>query len=178
MICGWDKTGPQIYYVDNDGTRLKADEKRSYFSVGSGSSYAYGVLDQLYHYDMTGRRDWRRWCVDEEAIDLGKRAIYHATHRDAMSGGNNNCRGWVKGLRCSVFDQAGGMDTCIYYWCERLAWDLWKKLSCLFNTHVYNSSAHLFSCRIWLWSWRNSIPSLLLPVWNRIQYWSAREFPP
>lgn len=35
MICGWDKTGPQIYYVDNDGTRLKADERRSYFSVGS-----------------------------------------------------------------------------------------------------------------------------------------------
>ena len=29
--------------------------------------------------------------VDEEAIDLGRRAIYHATHRDAMSGGNNNC---------------------------------------------------------------------------------------
>ena len=54
MICGWDKTGPQIFYVDNDGTRLKADEKRSYFSVGSGSSYAYAVLDQLYHYDMTG----------------------------------------------------------------------------------------------------------------------------
>ena len=80
MICGWDKTGPQIYYVDNDGTRLKADENRSYFSVGSGSSYAYAVLDQLYHYDMT----------DEEAIDLGRRAIYHATHRDAMSGGINN----------------------------------------------------------------------------------------
>ena len=55
MICGWDKTGPQIYYVDNDGSRLKADELRSYFSVGSGSSYAYGVLDQLYHWDMTGR---------------------------------------------------------------------------------------------------------------------------
>lgn len=54
MICGWDKTGPQIFYVDNDGTRLRADEKRSYFSVGSGSSYAYAVLDQLYHYDMTG----------------------------------------------------------------------------------------------------------------------------
>ena len=56
MICGYDKTGPQIYYVDNDGTRLKADERRSYFCVGSGSSYAYGVLDQLYHYDMSGRK--------------------------------------------------------------------------------------------------------------------------
>lgn len=92
MICGWDKTGPQIYYVDNDGTRLKADEKRSYFSVGSGSSYAYGVLDQLYRYDMTGLSEENRSHTDDEAIDLGRRAIYHATHRDAMSGGMNNGR--------------------------------------------------------------------------------------
>ncbi len=35
-----------------------------------------------FRYDMT----------DEEAIELGKRAIYHATHRDAMSGGINNCK--------------------------------------------------------------------------------------
>ena len=33
-----------------------------------------------YHYDLT---------VDE-AIELGKRAILHATHRDAYSGGINN----------------------------------------------------------------------------------------
>lgn len=25
MICGWDKTGPRIFYVDSDGTRLKGD---------------------------------------------------------------------------------------------------------------------------------------------------------
>lgn len=47
------------------------------FSVGSGSIYAYGVLDSGYHWDLT----------DEEAQDLGRRAIYHATHRDAYSGG-------------------------------------------------------------------------------------------
>jgi len=76
MITGWDETGPQLYYVDDDGTRLKG----KYFSVGSGSTYAYGVLDTHYRPDMT---------VDE-AIDLGKRAIYHATHRDAYSGGINN----------------------------------------------------------------------------------------
>jgi len=76
MVVGWDETGPQLYYVDNDGTRLKGNV----FSVGSGSTYAYGVLDNYYRKDLTV----------EEAIDLGKRAIYHATHRDAASGGINN----------------------------------------------------------------------------------------
>ncbi len=29
-----------------------------------------------------------RWeMTDSEAYDLGRKAIYHATHRDAMSGG-------------------------------------------------------------------------------------------
>ena len=51
------------------------------FSVGSGSTYAYGVLDSCYRYDLS---------VDE-ARELGKRAIYHATHRDAYSGGVVNC---------------------------------------------------------------------------------------
>lgn len=87
MVTGWDETGPQLYYVDNDGTRLHSH----LFSVGSGSTYAYGVLDTYYRPDLTV----------EEAIDLGKRAIYHATHRDAYSGGVNNLYhvtkdGWVK----------------------------------------------------------------------------------
>ena len=49
--------------------------------MGSGSTYAYGVLDSGYSYDLGV----------EEARDLGKRAIYHATHRDAYSGGVVNC---------------------------------------------------------------------------------------
>jgi len=86
MVTGWDKTGPQLYYVDNDATRLHGNM----FSVGSGSTYAYGVLDSHHRADLT---------VDE-AIDLGKRAIYHATHRDAYSGGICNVyhvqeTGWV-----------------------------------------------------------------------------------
>jgi 20S proteasome subunit beta 5 len=76
MITGWDETGPQLYYVDDDGTRLKG----KYFSVGSGSTYAYGVLDN----------GWREDLTVEEAVELGRRAIYHATHRDAASGGINN----------------------------------------------------------------------------------------
>lgn len=70
--------GPGLYYVDSDGTRLSNDM----FSVGSGSTYAYGVLDSGYKYDLT----------PEEAYDLGTRAIYHATHRDAYSGGVVNCK--------------------------------------------------------------------------------------
>ena len=73
MICGYDQTGPHIFYVDNDGTRISGER----FSVGSGSTYAYGVLDTCYKYDMT----------KEEAIELGRKAIYHATFRDAGSGG-------------------------------------------------------------------------------------------
>jgi 20S proteasome subunit beta 5 len=73
MICGWDKTGPNIYYVDSDGTRLKGNM----FSVGSGATFAYGVLDQGYDSNMSV----------PAAIELGKTAIYHATHRDAGSGG-------------------------------------------------------------------------------------------
>jgi len=73
MIAGYDKKGPGLYYVDNDGTRLEG----RMFSVGSGSIYAYGVVDSGYRWDMT----------DEEARDLGRRAVYHATHRDTASGG-------------------------------------------------------------------------------------------
>ena len=73
MICGWDKTGPQIYYVDSDGQRLGGP----LFSVGSGSTFAYGVLDSGYSYDLT----------KEQALDLAQRSIFAATYRDAYSGG-------------------------------------------------------------------------------------------
>lgn len=68
--------GPAIFYVDSDGTRLKGD----LFSVGSGSTFAYGVLDQGYRWDLT----------EEEAQELGRRSIYAAGHRDAFSGNTVN----------------------------------------------------------------------------------------
>ncbi|KAL7668431.1 hypothetical protein ACOME3_009133 [Neoechinorhynchus agilis] len=73
MIVGWDKRGPGLYRVTDDGQR----STDKVFSVGSGSLYAYTVLDTEYKYDLS---------IDE-AIDLARRAIVHATHRDAMSGG-------------------------------------------------------------------------------------------
>ncbi|XP_043689811.1 proteasome subunit beta type-5-like [Telopea speciosissima] len=73
MIAGWDETGPGLYYVDSEGGRLKGTR----FSVGSGSPYAYGVLDNGYRFDMSV----------EEAAELARRSIYHATFRDGASGG-------------------------------------------------------------------------------------------
>ncbi|VDC07654.1 unnamed protein product [Peniophora sp. CBMAI 1063] len=64
MIAGWDKTGPVLYYVDADGTRLKGD-LLSYFDP---------------NWDMS----------DEDALELGRRGIYAAGHRDAFSGNSVN----------------------------------------------------------------------------------------
>lgn len=87
MIAGWDLNGPGLYYVDSEGTRLKGQR----FSVGSGSLFAYGVLDQGYRWDLSVK----------EACELGRRAIYHATFRDAFSGGTVSVyhvgeNGWTK----------------------------------------------------------------------------------
>lgn len=103
-----------MYYVDNEGGRLKGDR----FSVGSGSPYAYGVLDSgyvsisRYHHCPTsllvkaqtktrscftiittqsyGSFFVNRYKFDmsvEEASELARRSIYHATFRDGASGG-------------------------------------------------------------------------------------------
>lgn len=79
--------GPALYYIDSDGTRLAGN----LFCVGSGQTFAYGVLDAEYHYDLT----------EEAALELGRRSILAATHRDAYSGGFINLYhvkedGWVK----------------------------------------------------------------------------------
>lgn len=73
MIAGWDNLGPQLYYVDDDGKCLLG----KIFSAGSGSTYAFGVMDSKYRYDMT----------EEEAAKLGYESICHATYRDCGSGG-------------------------------------------------------------------------------------------
>ncbi len=46
MVAGYDPSGPALYYVDSDGQRTKGQ----IFSVGSGSLYAYGVLDAGYNW--------------------------------------------------------------------------------------------------------------------------------
>jgi len=61
MITGWDKSGPGLFFVDNSGMRLKGH----IFSCGSGSTYAFGVIDSYYRFDMSV----------EEAIELGIRFV-------------------------------------------------------------------------------------------------------
>jgi 20S proteasome subunit beta 5 len=75
-VSGYDKRGPALYYVDNDGNRVKG----KVYSVGSGCLNAYGILDTFVKPRMT----------DAEAIDVARRAIMAATHRDTGSGGYCN----------------------------------------------------------------------------------------
>lgn len=87
MVAGWDQFGPSLYYVDDKGSRVKQD----LFSVGSGSIYAYGVLDTGYRKDLSV----------EDACDLARRSIFHATYRDGASGGivtvyHVHEKGWTK----------------------------------------------------------------------------------
>lgn len=64
--------GPKLVYVCSDGARLQGD----IFSVGSGSPYAYSVLDS-----------GLKWSLSkEEAVSLAREAVFRATHRDAYSG--------------------------------------------------------------------------------------------
>lgn len=80
-------SGPSLYYVCSDGTRLPG----KLFSVGSGSPYAYSVLDGEVRWGLTV----------EEATSVAREAVYRATHRDAYSG---NCvdvyhitsKGWTR----------------------------------------------------------------------------------
>lgn len=86
---------PGLYYVDSEGNRISG----ATFSVGSGSVYAYGVMDRGYSYDLEV----------EQAYDLARRAIYQATYRDAYSGGAVNLYhvredGWIRVSSDSVAD--------------------------------------------------------------------------
>lgn len=73
MFTGSDQTGASLYYIDNDATRLRG----RMFAVGSGGTFAYGVLDTNYRWDLSL----------QEAVDLGIRAITSATYKDSASGG-------------------------------------------------------------------------------------------
>ncbi|XP_036592630.1 proteasome subunit beta type-5-like [Trichosurus vulpecula] len=78
----WHDSEEGLYYVDSEGSRVSGVT----FSVGSGSVYAYSIMDQGYPFDLSV----------EEAYALA----WRATYRDANSGGVVNLYhvredGWI-----------------------------------------------------------------------------------
>ena len=71
LIGGVDDTGASIYSLDAAGGMIKD----TFISTGSGSTFAYGVLEDRFHEDITV----------EEAKELALRAIKAATERDTYS---------------------------------------------------------------------------------------------
>ena len=72
LIGGVDDTGASIYSLDAAGGMIKD----TFISTGSGSTFAYGVLEDRFHEDITV----------EEAKELAIRSIKAATERDTYSG--------------------------------------------------------------------------------------------
>ncbi len=72
LLGGVDDEGAAIFSLDAAGGVIKDQ----YVSTGSGSIFAYGVLEDRFHEDITV----------EEAIQLALRALSSATERDVFSG--------------------------------------------------------------------------------------------
>jgi proteasome beta subunit len=73
LVGGFDKTGPSVYSVDAMGGASREDDM---VATGSGSPFAYGVLEDRYTKDMK----------EKDAIDLAIRALKSAMRRDVASG--------------------------------------------------------------------------------------------
>ena len=75
IIAGYDDEGPAIYTFDAIGS---SEEEKKFFSTGSGSPMALGVLEDSY----------RDGISVEEGKKLAVRAVKAAIGRDIASGGN------------------------------------------------------------------------------------------
>jgi len=85
VIGGHDEKGPQIFSLDPFGGIVEGD---NYYSTGSGSPIAFGVLEDQYRKDINKK----------DAIKLVVKAITAATRRDIASGGE---------VAIAVIDQKG-----------------------------------------------------------------------
>ncbi|MBN1195192.1 MAG: archaeal proteasome endopeptidase complex subunit beta [Methanomicrobiaceae archaeon] len=73
LVGGIDESGPSVYSVDAMGG---ASRENDIVATGSGSPFAYGVLEDRYTHDMT----------EEQAVELAVRALKSAMRRDVGSG--------------------------------------------------------------------------------------------
>ncbi|MBN2152874.1 MAG: proteasome subunit beta [Candidatus Lokiarchaeota archaeon] len=72
VVGGVDNEGSKLYDVGGDGSILK----ETYTSTGSGSRFAYGVLEDGYKEGLS----------IEEGVDLAKKAVMAAISRDVFTG--------------------------------------------------------------------------------------------
>ncbi|MDI6917274.1 MAG: archaeal proteasome endopeptidase complex subunit beta [Thermoplasmatales archaeon] len=72
LICGVDLEGSHVYSLDAAGGAIPD----KYVVTGSGSPYAYGVLEDQYKDDITA----------SDGVDLAVRALTMAMRRDAACG--------------------------------------------------------------------------------------------
>ncbi len=86
ILAGVDSKGPVIYSLDAIGGH---DEERKFFSTGSGSPYALGVLEDSYKENLSA----------DDGAKLAVRAIKAAIERDIGSGG--------KGINVTVITSKG-----------------------------------------------------------------------
>lgn len=86
LVVGGYDTKPRLYSFDMSGA---IQEEEEYFSTGSGSPFALGVLENRYKKGMSV----------EEGKKLVAKAIKAATERDIASGG--------KGINLAVVDSRG-----------------------------------------------------------------------
>jgi proteasome beta subunit len=86
IIAGFDKRGPQVYSMDPVGGGSHTDK---YYSTGSGSPFAYGVLEG----------DFKENLSKQDAAKLAVKALRSAVGRDIASGG--------KGFTVVIIDSNG-----------------------------------------------------------------------
>lgn len=73
ILSGMGGEGPELYFLDPAGGQL---EEQRFASAGTGSSVAYGVLEQNYEEDMD----------ETSALNLATQSIEQAIERDAATG--------------------------------------------------------------------------------------------
>jgi proteasome beta subunit len=86
ILAGYDETGSNLFILHPDGSILV---EKKFFSTGSGSPMAFGVLETLYKDGLS---------IDE-CKKLAVRAVRAAVERDIASGG--------KGIDVAVIDKDG-----------------------------------------------------------------------
>lgn len=73
ILSGMNEDGPKLYFLDPAGGQL---EEERFAAGGTGSSVAYGVLEQNYRENMDS----------ESALKLAAQSIQQAIERDAATG--------------------------------------------------------------------------------------------